>query len=304
MFKKNQIKFCNKKASTIDNSVLLEICKQLKFKYDYHFIKPIYEELNRSNISQIIENPHLVSFDIKGNDFILFLTIVRGKKYCLFIEQQNENDIKIYSVKFRFDYNLYNGTIFEGKLTMNNKGCWIFIINDIYCEGGNTLVNKKFSKRLNEITTILKTKYKYDDFMNTCHIQVQSFFLYHHLEMIKKNAKKELIFNPEYNRIKYKYYLNESSKKSSRVNKKKDMVFEIRQTDLPDVYELWCYKGNKIVKNSIASISTMKTSLFVRRLFENINNKPAYVLCKFKDSFSIKGWIPLEESSKNKLGRI
>jgi len=147
----------------------------------------------------------------------------------------------------------------------------------------------------------LKTKYKYDDFMNVCHIQVQSFFLYHHLEMIKKNTKKELIFNSEYDDQKYKYYLNEVSKEILSSNQKKDSVFEIRKTNLPDVYELWYYKNNSLVKNSIATISTMKTSLFVRGLFEQNKNKPNYVLCKYKDSFGIKGWIPYKSSTKDKL---
>ncbi len=303
MFKKNQIKFCNKKASTIDNNILLDVCKQLKFKYNFHFNKATYESLNRTNISNIIENPYLVSFDIKGHDFILFLTTVRGKKYCLFIEKKTENDIKIYSVKFRFDLDLYDGTIFQGKLTMNNKECWIFIISDIYCERNNTLTNQSFSKRLNRISTILKTKYKYDDFMNVCHIQVKSFFLYHHVEMIKKDSKKKLLFIPEYsNQTRYRYYLDESVKEVKNENKR-DMVFEIRKTDLPDVYELWYYKNNKMVKNSIATISTMKTSLFVRKLFES-NKKHSYVLCKYRDTFNIKGWIPYEESTKNRISRV
>lgn len=303
MFKKNQIKFCNKKASTIDNNILLDVCKQLKFKYNFHFNKATYESLNRTNISNIIENPYLVSFDIKGHDFILFLTTVRGKKYCLFIEKKTENDIKIYSVKFRFDSDLYDGTIFQGKLTMNNKECWIFIISDIYCERSNTLTNQSFSKRLNRISTILKTKYKYDDFMNVCHIQVKSFFLYHHVEMIKKESKKKLLFIPEYsNQTRYRYYLDESVKEVKNENKR-DMVFEIRKTDLPDVYELWYYKNNKMVKNSIATISTMKTSLFVRKLFES-NKKQIYVLCKYRDTFNIKGWIPYEESTKNRISRV
>ena len=303
MFKKNQIKFCNKKASTIDNNILLDVCKQLKFKYNFHFNKATYESLNRTNISNIIENPYLVSFDIKGHDFILFLTTVRGKKYCLFIEKKTENDIKIYSVKFRFDTDLYDGTIFQGKLTMNNKECWIFIISDIYCERSNTLTNQSFSKRLNRISTILKTKYKYDDFMNVCHIQVKSFFLYHHVEMIKKDSKKKLLFIPEYsNQTRYRYYLDESVKEVKNENKR-DMVFEIRKTDLPDVYELWYYKNNKMVKNSIATISTMKTSLFVRKLFES-NKKHSYVLCKYRDTFNIKGWIPYEESTKNRISRV
>lgn len=303
MFKKNQIKFCNKKASTIDNNILLDVCKQLKFKYNFHFNKATYESLNRTNISNIIENPYLVSFDIKGHDFILFLTTVRGKKYCLFIEKKTENDIKIYSVKFRFDSDLYDGTIFQGKLTMNNKECWIFIISDIYCERSNTLTNQSFSKRLNRISTILKTKYKYDDFMNVCHIQVKSFFLYHHVEMIKKDSKKKLLFIPEYsNQTRYRYYLDESVKEVKNENKH-DMVFEIRKTDLPDVYELWYYKNNKMVKNSIATISTMKTSLFVRKLFES-NKKQIYVLCKYRDTFNIKGWIPYEESTKNRISRV
>ena len=139
--------------------------------------------------------------------------MIKGKKYCLFIEKKDNTNIKIYSLKFRFDSILYNGTIFEGILTLNNKHCWIYFITDIYCMSGNIINNLPFSKRLNLISEILKTKYKYDDFMNVCHIQIQSFFLYHHLEMIKKNSNKELVFHPEYDSIKYIHHIKKMKSK-------------------------------------------------------------------------------------------
>ena len=82
---------------------------------------------------------------------------------------------------------------------------------------------------------------------------------------------------------------------------KKEIVFEIRKTHTPDVYELWCFKNKKMVKNSIASISTIKTSKFVRKLFEdNKNDKSIRVLCHFQNSFNIKGWVPIELSLNTK----
>ena len=104
--------------------------------------------------------------------------------------------------------------------------------------------------------------------MNVCHIQIQSFFLYHHLEMIKKNSNKELVFHPEYDSIKYIHHIKKMKSKYDNIVKNKT-VFEIRKTHTPDVYELWYLKNNKKVKNSIACISTMKTSKFVRKIFED-----------------------------------
>jgi hypothetical protein len=298
--KYSQIKFCDKKASSLDNNTLREICKQLKFKYTYDLKKQKFEILNNSNFNCLKDNPHLVSFKLKGHNFLLFLTTIKGKKYCLFIEKKNDNNIKIYSVKFRFDLDLYNGTLFEGTLTVNSKQCWIYFINDIYCMSGDRINKIPFSKRLENISNILKMKYKYNDFMNVCHIQIQSFFLYHHLEMIKKNADKHIIFYPEYGIHKFIYYMN---KPPVRVNNiiNKEMVFEIRSTYLPDVYELWCFKNNKFCKNSIATISSLKTSLFVRGIFKERKSKnPLYVVCKYIQKFNINGWVPIDVSNNTK----
>ena len=300
MFKKRQLRFCNKKASPLDDNILRDFGKQLKFKFNYNFEQNEYKTLNKSNINDLSNSPHLVSFNITGHSFILFLTMIKGKKYCLFIEKKDNTNIKIYSLKFRFDSILYNGTIFEGILTLNNKHCWIYFITDIYCMSGNIINNLPFSKRLNLISEILKTKYKYDDFMNVCHIQIQSFFLYHHLEMIKKNSNKELVFHPEYDSIKYIHHIKKMKSKYDNIVKNKT-VFEIRKTHTPDVYELWYLKNNKKVKNSIACISTMKTSKFVRKIFEdNKNDKTIHVLCRFQNSFNIKGWVPIELSLNTK----
>ena len=162
-------------------------------------------------------------------------------------------------------------------------------------------VNKiSFSERLENISNILKMKYKYNDFLNVCHIQIQSFFLYHHLEMIKKNSDKQIIFHPEYGTHKFIYYMNKTPIKVNNIINR-EMVFEIRSTYVPDVYELWCFKNNKLSKNSIATISTLKTSLFVRKIFEEHKTKePLYVVCKYKQKFNINGWVPISLSNNIK----
>ena len=118
--------------------------------------------------------------------------------------------------------------------------------------------------------------------------------------MIKKNSDKELVFHPEYDPIKYIHNIEKTKSKYDNIVKN-ETIFEIRKTHTPDVYELWCFKNNKKVKNSIACISTMKTSKFVRKIFEdNKNNKTIHILCRFQDSFNIKGWVPIKLSSNTK----
>ena len=308
----SQLKFCFKKAYKLHNNILTELLNQLKFKYRYHFnVKKNYETLNESNVDILNKQPHLVTFDINSHPFLLFLTTVKNRKYCLFIENKGNLNLKIYSVKFRFSNELYNGTIFEGELTLNNKQCWIYFINNIYCMNGNVLNCMPLSKRLSTISDIIKKKYKYDEYMNVCHIQIKSYFLYHHLEMLKelKEIKnKKILFIPENDDEKsYVFHLNNNYRNNTYVmnNVKKNVstaistdtkesIFQIVETDLTEVYKLWTYNECQKRYKGIACISGLHVSKFVRNLFEQVtNNKNVYVYCKYSDQF--KSWIPVKE---------
>ncbi len=312
----SQLKFCFKKAYKLNNNILTELLNQLKFRYRYHFnVKKNHEIINESNVDILNKQPHLVTFDINSHPFLLFLTTIKSRKYCLFIENKGNLNLKIYSVKFRFSNELYNGTIFEGELTLNDRQCWIYFINNIYCMNGNILKCMPLSKRLETISDIIKKKYKYDEYMNVCHVQIKSYFLYHHLEMLKELKKiknSKILFIPENDDDKsYIFYLNNHNNNNHNHNHRnntyvrknvstsknidsKESIFQIVETDLTEVYKLWTYNERKRIYKGIACISGLHISKFVKKLFEQVNNKnDIYVYCKYSDHF--KSWIPVKE---------
>ncbi len=286
-----QIFFCNKKAFLPTNNTIVELYKNLKYKLKYNFEEQEIQKLEPDNLKK---NHYLVTFFNKeANHFLLYLTTLNNKKYCFFIEGSDTKKLKIYSIKFRFSQELYKGTLFSGELVLNNKKSWIYLISDIYYNAGHYVKYNKFSEKLHIISDIMKNKYKYDDFMNVCHIQMKSFFLYTHFELLKNNKSLnsyKILFIPEnFSLPIMKTYINPTKKVEVIINNK--MNFEIRNTDIPDVCELYIKKNNKIEFHSIACISKLKTSEFIKNLFKNNkNNNKIIVECIYSEYF--EKWVP------------
>ena len=53
------------------------------------------------NVDILNKQPHLVTFDISSHPFLLFLTTVKGRKYCLFIENKGNLNLKTYLILFQ-----------------------------------------------------------------------------------------------------------------------------------------------------------------------------------------------------------
>ena len=83
--------------------------------------------------------------------------------------------------------------------------------------------------------------------------------------------------------------------------------FLVNPTNLPDVYELYCYTTNNLIeKYSYASVPNIETSVFLKNSlnFENVeddimrkinNNNVIYFECKYHKIF--KKWIPMNKTN-------
>ena len=68
---------------------------------------------------------------------------------------------------------------------------------------------------------------------------------------------------------------------------------KIKDTALPDVYELYCYENSSLIKYGIASIPNMKVSKNVKKMFKNnMGDEDVVVSCKYSNVF--KKWVPLK----------
>tara|TARA_Y100001970_G_scaffold186363_1_gene226672 strand:+ start:14489 stop:15619 length:1131 start_codon:yes stop_codon:yes gene_type:complete len=74
------------------------------------------------------------------------------------------------------------------------------------------------------------------------------------------------------------------------------MVFVIKTTNKPDVYNLYCVKNNSLVKYGLACVPTMKCSKFIRSIFINSGKDiDVKVECDYNKKF--KKWQPKALSS-------
>lgn len=259
--------FCDKKANIMNVNL------------QYYSYEPRYKFLDLKN-TDVLEEPHLVTLETNGIPFTLYLITIKGKKYCIMYDEKLKQSI---TVKFRFNAELYKGTVMKGDLRKNNNNQWFLYIHDItYYQG--EICMKPFSQRLTLIYDILKNQYKWDEYMNICQIKIRSYFLYEHLEKVNNEV---VYFYPEKGNKVYKWIQN-SNIKTIQKNKESTIIAELHKTDKPDVYDIY-YEDECL---GIALIRSLKLS---KDLFHLFKNKEKYnVECKFNEKF--QKWEPIKWS--------
>ena len=274
------INFCEKKSIKLKSFEINEIDHQL-----HKYYSSIENNIYKLNNIQEINSKYLLTI-IKKNTykFKLLLTKIFNKNYCIFIFQQNKN-IYYFNIKFRFNEELYNGTLFNGEMIKNKKGCWVYYISDLIYYKTKFMQDQKFSYKLKTLSIILKDEYTYDSFFNVCHIQIKSYFLFNHLHFITSDC--DIMFVPEYNNKNYfstTIKFNKNNDKIFLENQIKEFI--IQKTNTVEVYNL-LNLNNEF--DSIACINSLKISLFIRKLLKNNNN--IKIKCKYNTFF--KSWIPI-----------
>ena len=276
------INFCKKKCVSMSNELKNHVHHQLTHNY-YFEHKPVLPIKSNDDLP----NPaYLITINKKNKfNFLLFLTKFQNKNYSIFI-YNHKGKLHLYSVKFSFNEELYNGTLFKGELVKNQKDCWIYYLTDLIYHKGQYTYEKKLSQKLKMMAGLLKNDYEYDDYMNVCHIQIKGYFLFNHLQFIKKDC--QLLFVPEYfNDHIYNFDVVLPKKEEIKIENNHEKEFMIRKTDTFDVYELYDIETNTF--DSIACVNKMAISRFLKAKFENTNEFK--INTKYSTYFS--SWIPL-----------
>jgi len=268
--------FCEKQSIKLSYNEINEINYLLDNNFSYRS-NNLYE---LDDIKNITSN-YLLSFNVINSIKVkLFLIRINNSNYCIFIINNT-----YYHVKFRFDDNLYNGTLFEGELVKNNKNCWVFYISDIIYSEGQYIYNYKIKDRLKKISYLLKDKYTFDLYFNSCHIQLKSYFLFNHIHFLEKDC--ELLFIPEYsNMTYYKKKIIFPKTKKSLLKDGEEQQFILKKTDRVEIYNLYTLDDEY---DSFACVNSLKLSLFLRDVFKNKNE--IVINCKYSKFFN--SWIPV-----------
>lgn len=132
------------------------------------------------------------------------LTVKLAPSYYIFLTKYNDIPItfiinfeleQFFTTRFRFDKLLYNNTVLTGEFFRNDKCTWSFYIEDIHWNSG-TKVSGTLPDRIESIYQILKNMYKWDEYINICHLELKPYFLF---DQMNKNTftVNELILLPD-----------------------------------------------------------------------------------------------------------
>ena len=296
--------FCNKEIDNVtDNSMKKYILDNLyiktKIKFNFRYAK-IYNEQYSKNLN----NPHILCLKSSGTPYLLFLTQINNTNYAFLIDKKIKDGYeypKIFVVHYRFDSDLFNGTLFEVELTRDKNNEWCLLIGDIYTMAGVSLQTVQIHERINHIINIMDNKYINDSFVDICPIFIKKYFDLQEIQTVLNDFIPTLpyrvrgfYFVPlKTSYAKILYLFKDSDYKKVNSTNKKFISFRVIQTVKPDVYELYLYNEQKtnIQKHSYASIPDIQTSKWVKELTDN--NLDAIVQCKYNPLF--KKWTPIKE---------
>ena len=296
--------FCNKEIDNVtDNSMKKYILDNLyiktKIKFNFRYAK-IYNEQYSKNLN----NPHILCLKSSGTPYLLFLTQINNTNYAFLIDKKIKDGYeypKIFVVHYRFDPDLFNGTLFEVELTRDKNNEWCLLIGDIYTMAGVSLQTVQIHDRINHIIDIMDNKYINDSFVDICPIFIKKYFDLQEIQTVLNDFIPTLpyrvrgfYFVPlKTSYAKILYLFKDSDYKKVNSTNKKFISFRVIQTVKPDVYELYLYNEQKtnIQKHSYASIPDIQTSKWVKELTDN--NLDAIVQCKYNPLF--KKWTPIKE---------
>ena len=298
--------FCNKEVDNVtDNSmkkyILDNLTLKTDIKYDSRYAK-VYNEQFKKNLN----NPHVFCLKSSGTPYLLFCSQINDINYTFLIDKKIKDGYeypKIFIVHYRFDPELFQGTLFEVELTRDKHNSWSILIGDIYYMSGKSLKNKQIHDRMNDCNDILENKYIDDSFCNICPLSIKRYFDIQQVEEVINNFIPKLTYRVKgfyfvplktsYSKI--LYLLRENDYKKVNAVNKSLISFRIIKTVKPDIYELYLYNEQRssIIKHSYATVKNIEKSQWLKELTEK--NDECIVECKFNQRF--KKWEPVKEGT-------
>jgi hypothetical protein len=296
-------KFSGKTVDNVTNNELKKfILDDIKLKCGGIQYSTRYAKVYNEQYSRNLNNPHIICLKSSGTPYLLYCTQINGVNYCLLIDKKVKVGYDyptIFVTPYKFNSEIFNGTLFETELVRNKNNKWFLLLADVYYYKSNNCKNKSILDRMNNIHNMLDKEYEQDSFCDVCPIQVKKYFDYSEKDYIIDEfipkldyGIKGFYFVPlkcSYSNILYLFKQDELKVKKE----KKDTInFMIQKTMKRDVYDLYLEGPNNIVKHSIACIPNLKCSMMVRKLFDDYESP--IVECKYNDKF--EKWEPLKKT--------
>jgi hypothetical protein len=316
----SEISFCKKIGFNIKCDVLRQKIIDDLDKLNCKIIQKHHDHYTDEKNNILTSNPHLMTLRTNGNPYYLYLTTYNGINQCIFIDKKIQNGYffpRMVIVKFWFNDNLFQNTLFTGEMVNTTDGSWKYLIHDIYADSGNDTQNINLVNRINRISYILESSYVADNRQDVCDMQVKRYFTFNEFDEMEKlkgqlpYSCRGIYFKPLF--LKFKdilYNFDGSVVKKVNVSqptqpkahfqtlqppppppRSVDNILYYQKTKTPDIYTVTDSAGKDC---GIALVNSLKTSRMMRERF--LSSSPIDKV-KFKSSFNSQftKWVPMTE---------
>ena len=180
--------FFGKKSNFVQSHSKLygDINNQLSSIGNFNVSGKYYSVLNKSNLDNLEKSDFNILLKSFGKPYILFLTCINNKNYCVFIYKKN---LVMNVVQIKFSKDLYEGTLFEGEIVKTEENKYIFLVNDLPYYKGRSLITENFDHRHFILERIFKSKYILDDEL---YIVKKEYFKYIEIKSLVEDYMKIL----------------------------------------------------------------------------------------------------------------
>ncbi len=313
--------YCQKVSNDSEKEAVINYLYNNVALYNHRFVILKKSILTDKNI-EITDNKYYISVNVTSNvrkneslkklGEQYYLIFLNNKKYLinkkqLFYQKHkiNISKLQINIISLDMSSDIYNnGTIIDGSTLLSKNNTWIFLVCDIFMYKGYNYCKLDFLEKnilFQEFINDIRNKEN-----NTFNVQCAPIiklknikqFINHQVNNLNY-AVNGLTFLPKNNgeRIIYRFYKNKNKNKnnSSKANyentqniiSKSDNNFELKITNLTDVYILYKVIHNKKEKIGMARIPNKQLSKELYNYFnKNKNKETVNVFCKFSEKFN------------------
>jgi hypothetical protein len=323
-----QVAFGNGKGYKLSNSRMRDrIIDKLEKYYRLILFKPFGKTYNRArndnDIKDILDYEHLASYKIRTEHAYLYLTEYNGMALCCYIQKpETGGALTITCTIQRFKKELFlKDHLFEGYLLDD-----MFLVEDIVIHDGCT-ITVNLENRIKLINDILDYKYRPDPVLDTHRVVLKDYVEYKYLKSFLSDYQQDLSYSSEIdgvvfsplgkcvvhiiiddetklkNQTSMSVVKSASSKSESRCQlidnpKKTSGCFMVKETNKPDVYELYLKDHGKLKYYDIASVPDKETSGMLLKMFKNNRHEALIMVCTYDKHSHIKRWKPSIVSSR------
>lgn len=158
---------------------------------------------NLERLKYLKDNPHFVSPNFRGINYLVIFLNIDGKNYCMALERKklsyhkkqiNIKHIKMIRSRVYVSNDIFKGTILDCKMMFSrDRKNHFMIIKDSYHLMGNDLTDMDMMKKLSLLNSIINTKF-YKNHSENFVFKINKLYNYDKLEEIVEKVIPDCIF--------------------------------------------------------------------------------------------------------------